>query len=612
MKKKSNINNLMVMLKIAWQKNRFLIIYQLFFNTIRGPFPLLVAYINKLIVDRITNKLKLFQSGFSYLVVLVVITIMIQILYEFLMTLDTKLSIISVNNIFEKIQHIILKKIKDLDKEHFEKLSSKNIIYRGKNFNYEAIHNLIELLSNILRRFFTAIVAAIILVKYSYLLTGIIVVMYLPQILIGKITVDNNQKLTVELTEANRKKEYISSVLKSKKYLKEMRMFGGNDFFINKYNEIMKESYTLKRKYYFKNLFINGIADVVQLTVNGIIYTVLVINAYLGNITIGDINFIKSAFDDLSSELYSSISMMVDLYKDLTSFDFFYEFTNLKNNIEQYNKDLKQPIKNGGLHKIEFKNVYFSYPESNANILENVSFVIEKGESMGLIGANGSGKTTIIKLLLRMYDCNQGKILIDDIDIKEYSPFNYRLLWGVQYQDYNLFPMTIKENIALGVEKDNIDFHSLIRAAKKSDSFNFIRKLKLGFDSQLYRLFDSEGYEPSGGEAQKLVLARIFYAKFEMYILDEPSSAIDANAEDIIFRNLVKITQKKTSIFVTHRLSNVKFCNKILLIKDGKIIDIGTHEQLMDNEYYSSLYATQSNKFLIRNELFDDENKSLY
>lgn len=594
---KTNIKNLIIIMKMAWQQNRYLILWQLFLNTVRGPFPIAIAYFNKLIIDRITGSSNYIKNGgFSNMVLFVVITIVIQSLYEYLMTLDTKLSIISSNNIYVKFQNIILEKIKEMDRVHFETIESKDIIYRGMNFDYEVVHNTINSLSTILRRLFTAIIAGIVLMKYSYILTVLVIVIYIPNFIAGVISAKKSMKLTKNLTIYNRKKEYFSNVLKSREYAEELKIYNANDFFINKYLLVSRMAIQLNKKFVIDNLLMNGLLDLLQILINGFVYGVLIVNAYIGKMTIGDINFVKSSFDNLGTELYSSLSMLIKLYKDIESYDFFEQFTKLENKINIH-KTTYVKFENKEGHKIEFRNVYFSYPGSKKYALENVSFIIEKGEKIGLVGANGSGKTTLIKLLLHMYDCNKGTILIDDIDIRNYDPFIYRAMWGVQQQDYCIYPMSIAENIAIGKEKNKITIENLLHAAGKSDSTKFIQRLEKGFDTQIYKTFEQTGYIPSGGEKQKIALARLFYEEFDMYILDEPSASIDAMAEDIIFNTIEKMLTNKTTLFVTHRFSNLKCCNRVILLEDGKLLAIGTHKQLMENAMYSHLYNIQKNEY---------------
>ena len=564
----------------------------------------MIAYINKLIVDKITGNLH-YSSEFEYLVILVFLTIVIQVVYEFLMTLDTKLAIISSNRIFVKIQNMILEKLRTLDKAHYDKTYDRDIIHRGKNFDYKSIHNLMNSISNVFRRVFTAIVAAVVLIKYNYLLTVFILVMYVAKIIIGRISVDLNKQMNESVTERVRRKEYYSEIVKSKKYVKELRVFGLNEFFINKYKLISREIFELNKKYVRKNIILNGGIDILQILINGILYGILVLSAFYSKITLGDITFIKSAFDNLNSELYASISMLIDLYKDISTFDFFSDFTNLKNEIIKNEKNAETYVNfdtNNGRHKIEFKHVYFSYTDTENYILKDINLVINEGDTIGVVGINGAGKSTLIKLLLRLYDCSKGCILVDGIDIKEYNPKQYYAMWGFQSQESILYPMKLKNNIALGIDEQYINLENIHTALKHSSGENIIKKMKHSDNTEIYKVFDSEGYEPSGGEAQKISLARTFYKDCEMYILDEPSSAMDADSENKIFHSLNKELKNKTVIFISHKLSNFRFCDKIVILKEGEIIAEGTHRELMNNAYYAQLYMTQKNSFLSQNE----------
>lgn len=595
------IHNVKDMIILAWRQNRFFIVYQFVSNTIRGPFPLIVAFIQKIIIDKVIQSNPSVNNSFALITGLVVLSLLVHIIYEFLMTLDTKLSIISTNNIFVKIQDLIVEKLRTLDKKHFDLPYSKDIIYRGCNFNSDSINGIIDSTSVLLRQSFTAIVSFIVLLQYNSILAFVSIFLYFPQFFIDNLAIKDSKKLEIQITELTRKKEYYASVLESKSFIKELKVYQSYDIFINKYKTVSKEIYSLKKKYIFKDYIHNFLLVTVQILLKVSIYGYLIYMAYNSQITIGDITFLYTAFDDLGSQLSSSISMIINLHKNIVSYDYFSKFLKLKNSIIK-DDHTQFMIKKTNSHKIEFKHVFFSYPESKNYVLKDINFIVESGEVSALVGANGSGKTSIIKLLLRLYDCDSGEILLDGTNIKNIPATEYYNLWGVLLQDYNIYPLTIWENIAFG-QNDLVKWKEpMEKAATLSDISDTILKLPKKYDTMLTKIFDTNGYEPSGGQRQKFALGKVFLQKYDMYILDEPSSALDAKSEEKLFHSVQEELKNKTTFLISHRLSNIIHCDKIIFIKNGTIQSIGTHEDVLKNQEYAEMYKLQLSKYSQKEE----------
>ena len=246
-----------------------------------------------------------------------------------------------------------------------------------------------------------------------------------------------------------------------------------------------------------------------------------------------------------------------------------------------------------GRHVIEFKNVSFKYPRSENYVLRNVSIKIQSGEHLSIVGLNGAGKTTFIKLLCRMYDVTEGEILIDGVNIKEYSDEEYRKLFAVVFQDFKLFAFSLKENIVLGGEYDEDRF---TESLKMSGLYEDAMKLEQGADTMIFKSYDEHGTELSGGQQQKTAICRALYKDAPIVILDEPTAALDPMAEYEIYRKFNDLVGGKTAIYISHRLSSCKFCDKIAVFSDDTIKEYGTHDELanIENGIYARMYSVQA------------------
>lgn len=256
-------------------------------------------------------------------------------------------------------------------------------------------------------------------------------------------------------------------------------------------------------------------------------------------------------------------------------------------------------VEHGKLHTIEFKNVTFRYPGSHKDVIKNVSFTIHPGETLALVGLNGAGKTTLIKLMTRLYDTTEGQILLDGVDIKEYELKSLYRTFGIIFQDFGRYAATVEENIRFGNIHSDATMDAVKHAAKQSTSSEYIESLPDGYNTPLMRFFEHTGTELSIGQWQKLAIARAFYADSDIMILDEPTASLDAIAEQNVFNQFDKLTHDKTTIFVSHRLSSATIADQIIVLENGRLIEKGNHQELMDMQgKYYDLFTTQSKRYL--------------
>ena len=256
-------------------------------------------------------------------------------------------------------------------------------------------------------------------------------------------------------------------------------------------------------------------------------------------------------------------------------------------------------VMRGQPHTIEFKNVSFSYPGSPKKVLDNVSVKFSPGETAVLVGLNGAGKTTFIKLLTRLYDPTEGQIFLDGHDLREYDTQELYKLFGIIFQDFGKYAVSVSENISYGNIDATPDIEKIKKAAHQSNIDKYIEKLPDGYNTKLMKFFDPEATELSIGQWQKLAVARAFYSDADILILDEPTASLDAIAEQEIFNQFDSLRKDKTTLFVSHRLSSATIASKIVVLEYGKVVEEGTHKELMSRQgRYYELFTTQADRYI--------------
>ena len=250
-----------------------------------------------------------------------------------------------------------------------------------------------------------------------------------------------------------------------------------------------------------------------------------------------------------------------------------------------------------GGHTIEFRNVGFSYPGTGVKVLDNVSITLHSGEKLSVVGLNGAGKTTFIKLLCRLYDADSGEILLDGVNIREYDYDEYMKLFSVVFQDFRLLAFSVDDNILLGRSEPPETVDGLLEKVGLDEK---VKSLPNGHDTMMFKQFDKEGVELSGGEQQKLAIARALYKNAPVVILDEPTAALDPVAEYEIYKRFDELVGGKTGIYISHRLSSCKFCDRIAVFSEGTIKEYGTHDELLRKKdgIYSEMFTAQAQYYI--------------
>lgn len=409
-------------------------------------------------------------------------------------------------------------------------------------------------------------------------------------------------KRDLEMTTNNRIKAYIQRTMFLKEFSKDMRTSNIFTVLIERFkgaidaNVVILKSYGPKLFFYsmVSSLFSDFIPIIGTYAFAGyqFVFTkALTISSF--SVVLSSINSVRDSTMAIA-EGFDEMSQMALFFQNLRDF-FDYE-----PQITDGGKDV------GEFQSIEFKNVSFSYPGTNKTILKNVSFKINKGETIAIVGVNGAGKSTLVKLLLRFYDADEGEILYNGVNVKEYNVDSLRDTFATVFQDYKNFAVSVNENIICH-ECSEEEKALAEKALKHSGVWEKISSLPKGADTVLTREFEIDGAGLSGGENQKVSAARLFARDFEIAILDEPSSALDPIAEYKMYENLIEVTQNKTVIYISHRLSSAVLSDRIYVLGNGTILESGSHAELMaQNGEYSKMFTLQASSYKGESEVSEN------
>lgn len=440
----------------------------------------------------------------------------------------------------------------------------------------------------------TGIFSMIILVRLNIFIPVFLVGLALLNKPFTNIIKENEKIYQENSASETRIYQYYFRFAKDYKYSKDIKIYNAEDMIIEKSSQHMNHLFEVNHRYFTKNGALLGVINVINnLGIVGsfsyICYRLLLNTVSLANFTLY-FNCLNRLIDAIQSfqQYYSQLARLN------ISLNALYDFLDIKD--KSIDTELIKDIDLSEI-KIEFKHVYFKYPTSKDYILEDCSFVINPGETVALVGRNGAGKSTIVKLLCKFYKPTSGEILLNGINISDIDTKYYYQILSPTFQDFMLFPFRIDENVA-SLKADDIDddsYKDMEKSFKLLNIDKWIDSLPKGKANYITTLFDKEGVQPSGGLGQKLALARSMHHKGKFIIMDEPTSALDPRSEQEIFENMLSITKDQTSLFISHRLSSTKYADRILVCNHGRIDEEGTHEDLLkENKLYKQMFTTQA------------------
>lgn len=580
------------LLGLLWSIDKWLLLANALAVAIPALIPFVFAYIFKLVIDQVVVSVSIGHIDYNKFSILFAAGFVVYIIQSLAFSIQDYLHRLLYTKIPISLYQIVLSKVSKLDLAYFEDSEFKNTLEKVRDSYSWRPLNLMEYLLFGFQSLIQVFTAVFVLATLAPVLIIVIMIVAIPE-LISRIKESELSWGIWDAKSPHRKKFwYISSLLQERDSVKEMKLFQLPKIFLSEIKELQQDIYQDNKALATKYLGINTIFNILGGITFIAILLFIVLEAVAKRITVGDISYFTTVITNLQSGVGGLFRNLVRIFSEslytASIFEVLDAAPKLKHKENPKRINLKKPP------LIEFKDVSFAYPGSKNNILKNFNLIIKPSEKIALVGENGSGKTTIIKLLCRLYDVDKGDILINGLSIKEIDLNDWYRALGVLFQDFVRYEYKAKENIHFGKVEEKENIKKIIEAAISSGADSMIRKLEHGYEQMLGRTFTG-GIELSIGQWQKMALARGFFRNAPVLILDEPTAAIDAKAETEIFNRVEKLSRDKTVIIISHRFSTVRNADKIYVIDNGKIIESGSHKQLIDlNGQYANLFKLQA------------------
>lgn len=563
--------------------------------------PFVNIYMSAKIIDELLG-----AKDIDRLIFLVGITIGLNLAIHLLSTgLDHILTIL--RSIMGQNQDMALnEKIINMDYEHVENTETHTLrtkIQEAENQSGGGIYSLIRYLGLLTKSFVTVFVSIILIfemfrtnaslsIQNNFIDSSIFNILFLLVLIIGtmynmrlKEVADRKYFNSMNgIIDYNRMAFFYFEQIYDYNAGKGIRLYNQKTLFNNAFNGLIDGFTNLINEILSNNMKYSGANGFISALLSGLVYIFVGVKALVGHITIGNVVKYAGTINQFMNSSSMLLMTIVGLKTNNQYLQLYLDFLNIEG--EKYKGTLPIEKRDDDEYEIEFKNVSFKYPGTDNYVLKNISMKLNIGERLAIVGMNGSGKTTFIKLLCRLYDPNEGEILLNGIDIKKYDYDEYLNLFSIVFQDFKLFSFSLGQNVAASVDYDENEVEEIL---KKSGLGERLANMPKGVHTPLYKDFDEEGVEISGGEAQKIALARALYRNAPIIILDEPTSALDPIAEFEIYSKFNEIVGTKTAFYISHRLSSCRFCDEIAVFHEGRIVQKGNHDELVkdiDGKYF--------------------------
>lgn len=583
------------LLRILWHEDKKIFIGNTLATIIPGIIPFINAYIYALIINFVISVVSGHHHAYGYLYLLILFRLLMLFIQDVAFTTQERYRYIFTTRVPLIFSEAIIKQLSRLDIPLIEDSNFQNKFQSAKDNAAWRPSNMLVNIFYSMQSLLQLVIAASSLLFLNWIFGLIILISALPTFFYQAKSAKNVWAIWSDNSPYRKRFNYLYYQLQDPRSIKEQKLFQLTDHFV-KQTRIIGNKFATENIKALNKSFLNGvISNLVNVAGYAAVEIYIILTTLAKNLSIGSLTYYTTALINFQSGINGLFRTASAVFDDSQYMKEVFEVLDIEPKILSpknaiiLNKN-KPPL-------IEFKNVSFSYPGSKTKVLSDFSITIKPGEKVAFVGENGAGKTTIIKLLCRFYDVDEGQILIDGSDIKLLNLDSLYNNIGVIFQDFLKYEYTLRENIWFGqVNKPDI-VESIIEAAKQSGADGVAESLVDGYDQMLGNVFN-ESIELSTGQWQKVALARGFYRNAPILILDEPTSAIDAKAEHDIFRKVERLTSDKTALIISHRFSTVRNANKIFVIEKGKIIESGSHNELMKFDgIYASLFNLQAEAY---------------
>ena len=591
------LRNLPEFFSLIWSCNNWLAALNILLRVIRASLPLAMLYVGKLIIDEIV-RISVIASGpavenpdMSIVTIYVLIELGLAVFSDLLgrgiALLDSLLGDLVSHEISLRLMHQSAR----LDLECFEDSDFYDKLERARRQASSRILLMSQVLTQ-LQDSITVFFLAAALITFNAWLLLLLAITLIPAFLGETHFNSQSYSLMYGWTQERRELDYLRFAGASDETAKEVKIFGLSDFFGSRYKKLAGEYYRANRDLSARRAAWGGLLSMVGSLGYYTAYAVIIYRTVYGELSLGDLTFLSGSFLRLRSLMeailirFSSIADSALYLRDL------FDFLEMEPRIISIDNSLPFPvtIRKG----FTFENVGFRYPQMKQWVLRDVSFTLHPGEKLALVGENGAGKTTLVKLLTRLYDPVEGRIMLDGHDLRKYNLDGLRDAVGVIFQDYVKYHLTARENIAVGLIDERNNETRIKEAARQSLADKVIENLPNGYQQMIGRWF-KQGTNLSGGEWQKIAIARAYMRDAQLLILDEPTASLDARAENEVFRRFVELTFDKCAVLISHRFSTVRMADRIVVLHEGKLLEHGTHDELLAvGGRYSELFQMQA------------------
>lgn len=571
--------------KTCWKFNKKYIFLLIFKQVLAITNTISMIILPKYILDSLFTNMDL-KSTNKYLIILVAVSLVVGLLSSFT---DNEI-LVQKMDVFKEFQIYLGKKMMDAEFQCIESQKFLDLKSKAERFLYGNGSGFATVLENsfsIFGKICSCAALIGIITQLNVFLIIVLIVIVLIDTFVNIRTQKRNINLNLQKAVKERRCGYFSNIFQDFQYGKEIRVYNLSEWLTDKYRNqlnILQKFYKKMAVNNFKYNFITIITSAFQLA---LCYVYVIRQALNRVISVGQFSMYLSSINTFSSTLKDVIFGLVDIQQYNSYYTAFKEYINLDSITKP--KELKCPITDDFI--IEFQNVYFKYQYQTSYALEDISVTINSRDKISIVGENGAGKSTFVKLLLRIYKPTKGRILLNGTDIQDIDYSYYISLFSTVFQDYRLLSMPIRDNIALNKEADDVLINNILSKVGVKDK---IDKFDKGINTMIYKDFDNNGFIPSGGEGQKIAIARAVYRQTPIVILDEPTASLDARAEFEIYSEFDELFGDRTCLYISHRLASSKLCNKIFVFSGGRLIEQGTQTELLDSKgLFYNLYTMQ-------------------
>jgi len=589
--------------RLVWETNRLYSVLIVGLRALRAGIPIATLWIGKLIIDEVVRVLG--QPGaaasdlqaYRHLLLLVAVEFGIAIVGEILARTSSLLESLLGDLFANRTSVQLMQHAASLDLQQLEDAEVYDKLERARRQTIGRIGLFTGILAS-LQDLITLVSLAIAITVYVPWLLLLLALAVLPSFLGETRYAALGYSLLFSWTQERRQLDYLRYIGASDVSAKEVKLFGLSDYLVGQYAQLSDEFYEANRQLAIRRAVVSSLLALIGSVgyygaYLAIIYlTVTRHQSPAGLFTLGVLTFLAASFRQSRDLIQRFLLSMAQLFEQALYLEDLFSFFDLEPRIRSTPGAVvvPSPIRQG----FRFENVGFRYPGSERWAVRGLSFVLQPGERLALVGENGAGKTTLAKLLARLYDPSEGRILLDGRDLGEYDIESLRRNVGVIFQDFVRYDFPIRENIAVGDIGRLEDQPALEVAASRSLADSVIGRFKNGYEQLLGKRFEG-GADLSGGEGQKLALARAYLRDAQLLILDEPTAALDARAEYQVFLRFSELTQGRMAVLISHRFSTVRMADRILVLKEGELVEQGTHAELLENKgLYSELFGLQA------------------